>query len=77
MISSRLAAVAMLGGMMKRTSIGVPRFSERVRDLRRGPVGVAAAGLAVAAGAPPFVGAVSLGAAGVWFAGLVVSAGFR
>mgnify|MGYP003343716165 CR=1 FL=1 len=40
-------------------------------------VGVAAAGLAVAAGAPPFVRAVSLGAAGVWFAGLVVSAGFR
>ena len=43
MISSRCAAVAMFGGMMKRTSMGVPRFSERVRDLSRGPAGVASA----------------------------------
>ena len=48
MISSRFAAVAMFGGMMKRTSIGVPRFSERVRDFRRGPVGAVAAGWAAA-----------------------------
>ena len=37
MISSRWAAVAMFGGMMKRTSIGVPRFGERLRDLSLGP----------------------------------------
>ena len=40
MISSRAAAVAMFGGTMKRTSMGVPFFSERVRDLSRGPAGV-------------------------------------
>ena len=43
MISSRAAAVTMFGGMMKRTSMGVPRFSERVRDLSRGPAGVVSA----------------------------------
>ena len=43
MISSRTAAVAMFGGTMKRTSMGVPRFSERVRDLSRGPAGVVSA----------------------------------
>ena len=43
MISSRAAAVTMFGGTMKRTSMGVPRFSERVRDLSRGPAGVVSA----------------------------------
>ena len=60
-IWSRAAAAAMLGGMRKRTSMGVPLAAERTRDRRRGPAPAsAAAGLA----ASPAAGAAALAGAG-------------
>ena len=47
MISSRSAAGPMLGGMMKRTSMGVPRLAESVSDFSFGPGAASASDLAL------------------------------
>ena len=58
--------------------MGVPRFSERVRDFRRGPAGAGAVGFAPAVLAAALVGASSRAERTVVStAGLAGCAGFR